>query len=137
MRLNRVAVSLTYQILTWMTNTLQAPRILFVAAAGELDEMIKIVAEGALDIAVVDYDKRSALHLAASNGHISMVKYLLGKSSPSSCCLLWTLFAILIRSQEFDLNVDSGRISRPVQRRRGTRKAAELERQMGQHSPRR
>jgi len=54
----------------------EAPRMLFAAAAGDLDEMIKIVAEGQLDIAVCDYDKRTALHLAASNGNMQIIKYL-------------------------------------------------------------
>jgi len=30
-----------------------------------------------VDLSAHDYDKRTALHLAASNGHLSVVKYLL------------------------------------------------------------
>ena len=45
----------------------EAPRILFAAANGDLDELITIVAEG-MDLELCDYDKRTALHLAASNG---------------------------------------------------------------------
>jgi len=50
-----------------MTMSTDAPQILYAAAEDDLDELVKIRAAGG-DIGVCDYDKRTALHLAASNG---------------------------------------------------------------------
>ena len=49
--------------------------LLFAAAEGDLCELKRLRAEN-VDILMTDYDDRSALHLAASNGHINIVKYL-------------------------------------------------------------
>jgi glutaminase len=46
------------------------------AAQGHLDSLIRMYATG-VDLSASDYDKRTALHLAASNGHLTVVKYLL------------------------------------------------------------
>jgi glutaminase len=57
-----------------------APEILFAAADGDLDELVKLAAAG-VNLSLCDYDQRTALHLAASNGHKDCVAYLLGKSA--------------------------------------------------------
>ena len=47
------------------------------ASENKLDEIKKL--EGKIDFNKGDYDKRTAIHLAASEGHIDIVKYFLGK----------------------------------------------------------
>lgn len=46
------------------------------AAKGNKEKMIKILATGKVDINQSDYDNRTALHLAAAEGHLDIVKYL-------------------------------------------------------------
>ena len=46
------------------------------SACGHLDSLIRMYASG-VDLSASDYDKRSTLHLAASNGHLDIVKYLI------------------------------------------------------------
>jgi len=50
--------------------------ILFAAAEGALFELIRLYSSGVSFIAG-DYDGRTPLHLAASNGHSKIVKYLI------------------------------------------------------------
>jgi glutaminase len=52
-----------------------APEILFAAANGDLEEFITFKASGR-DLTVCDYDRRTALHVAASEGHLDVVRYL-------------------------------------------------------------
>ena len=59
---------------TLVTN--DAPQILFAASKGDLHFLVREVARGE-DILVGDYDLRTALHLAASNGHENVVSYLI------------------------------------------------------------
>lgn len=59
---------------TLVTN--EAPQILFAASKGDLHFLVREVARGE-DILVGDYDLRTALHLAASNGHANVVSYLI------------------------------------------------------------
>lgn len=57
-------------------STDEAARMCAAAARGDLGEIRRLVAAGvAPDIA--DYDRRTALHLAASEGHETVVRYLL------------------------------------------------------------
>lgn len=53
--------------------------VLFAAADGHLNELIRINASGG-GLTTGDYDGRTALHLAASNGHSKVVKYLLAQA---------------------------------------------------------
>ena len=48
------------------------------AAQGDLDEIQRMVANGA-DLDEADYDGRTCIHLAASEGHERVVRYLKGK----------------------------------------------------------
>ena len=50
--------------------------LLFAAAEGDLCEIKRLRADN-VDILMTDYDNRSALHLAASNGHFNIVKYII------------------------------------------------------------
>merc|ERR1719267_53657 len=52
-----------------------APRILFAAADNDIDELVKLAATGE-DLLTGDYDRRTACHLAASNGHLAALKYI-------------------------------------------------------------
>lgn len=52
-----------------------APFILAAAADGDVDELVKLSARGQ-SFKACDYDLRTALHLAASNGNAAAVKYL-------------------------------------------------------------
>ena len=54
----------------------EAPKILFAASFGDLHFLIREVARGE-SILVADYDQRTALHLAASNGHLEVCKYVM------------------------------------------------------------
>ena len=45
------------------------------ASEGDLDGVRRLVARGA-DLEAADYDGRTALHLAASEGHLPLVKYI-------------------------------------------------------------
>ena len=46
-----------------------AASILFAAADGDLDELVRLKARG-MDLFACNYDLRSALHLACSNGKV-------------------------------------------------------------------
>ena len=52
-----------------------APRMLFAAADNDVDELIKL-ADAGEDLLMGDYDRRTACHLAASNGHLAALKYI-------------------------------------------------------------
>jgi len=54
--------------------------ILFASAEGDLFEVIRLYASGN-SISAADYDGRTPLHLAASNGHCKIVKYLIVQSA--------------------------------------------------------
>ena len=44
-----------------------------ISAKGDLDNLIKLHELGAVDLSQPDYDLRTPLHLAASNGHTKVV----------------------------------------------------------------
>ena len=63
----------------------QAVEIIEAAAGGNLQDMHRFA--GNPDLFCCDYDSRTALHLAASNGHLGIVKYIL----PNVCVRLYAL----------------------------------------------
>jgi len=56
-----------------------APHILFAAADNDVDELVKLAAAGE-DLLTGDYDQRTACHLAASNGHLAALKYIVAQA---------------------------------------------------------
>merc|ERR1712025_980686 len=56
-----------------------APTILFPASDGDVNKLIKLRARGE-DLFVCDYDLRTAMHLAASEGHLPVLKYLIDQA---------------------------------------------------------
>ena len=56
---------------------------IYAAATGDLDHLIALSAAG-VDLGAADYDRRTALHLAASNGHLAIVRYLLAQAVSES-----------------------------------------------------
>jgi len=68
---------------------------LMAAACGDVEELIAYSARG-INLFACDYDKRTALHLAASNGHLAVIKYLLSQASDSK-----TRAELLIRRDRF------------------------------------
>jgi glutaminase len=64
-----------------------APHVLFAAANGNLDELVTLRSSGA-DLALCDYDLRTPLHLAASNGHHDVIRYLLAQAGAARSALL-------------------------------------------------
>jgi len=55
------------------TVDVEVTQILFAAAHGDLNELVRLQAQGA-DMFLSDYDFRSGLHLAASEGHLHVIK---------------------------------------------------------------
>lgn len=49
--------------------------LIFAASYGDLDNIMKLYARG-VDLSVADYDNRTALHLAAAEGKMEVVQYL-------------------------------------------------------------
>uniref|UniRef100_A0A7E4UNM0 glutaminase n=1 Tax=Panagrellus redivivus TaxID=6233 RepID=A0A7E4UNM0_PANRE len=54
----------------------QVVSLLFAAKAGDLNTIRRIFMQGA-DLEMPDYDRRTALHLASSEGHLETVKFLI------------------------------------------------------------
>jgi glutaminase len=50
--------------------------LIFAASYGDLDNIMKLHARG-VDLSIADYDNRTALHLAAAEGQIEVVRYLI------------------------------------------------------------
>eukprot|EP01083_Nonionella_stella_P081494 224534_1 len=57
--------------------------LLFAASEGDLHEIKRLCAQG-VDMFIEDYDARTALHLAASEGHFAIVKFISTKSDGSN-----------------------------------------------------
>jgi ankyrin repeat protein len=57
-----------------------APALLWPASTGDIDTLVRLSAAGE-DFSQRDYDFRTALHLAASNGQLGAVRYILGQAT--------------------------------------------------------
>ncbi len=62
--------------------------LLLHASRGEVSEIKRLVLKG-FDLNECDYDKRTALHLAASEGHFNLVKYIVEKRYNSTPTDRW------------------------------------------------
>ena len=49
--------------------------LIWAASTGDLETMYRLVAQG-VPLGIADYDLRTPLHLAAAEGHVDVVKYL-------------------------------------------------------------
>jgi glutaminase len=54
--------------------------LIWAACQGDIDEIKRLIAHG-IDVNEGDYDKRTAMHLAATEGHFEVVEYLLRKGA--------------------------------------------------------
>lgn len=61
-----------------MSNSTDALAICWASAQGDLHEMQRLVASG-VNLEAADYDGRTGLHLAASEGQLEIVKFLIAK----------------------------------------------------------
>ena len=62
--------------------------LLMSASIGDLNSIIILESKG-IDLNSYDYDKRTALHLACSEGHLHIVKYLIKKNVDKTCSDRW------------------------------------------------
>jgi len=62
--------------------------LLISASIGDLNSIIILESKG-IDLNSYDYDKRTALHLACSEGHLHIVKYLIKKKVNINCIDRW------------------------------------------------
>lgn len=58
------------------TKGLNIVSLLFAAGEGDLDNIIRLHLSG-VEMGLCDFDERTALHVAASGGHLEVVEYLL------------------------------------------------------------
>ena len=61
-----------------MSDMNDALALCWAAAQGDLHEMQRLVASG-VHLEAADYDRRTGLHLAASEGQLAVVKFLVAK----------------------------------------------------------
>jgi glutaminase len=67
--------------------------LLWAAAIADLGSIRRLVALG-IPIHAADYDGRTALHLAAAEGHVEICRYLLAHGHPSGCRDRWGASAL-------------------------------------------
>jgi hypothetical protein len=60
----------------------EAGEIIQAAADGDMDTLVRMCAQGK-DLYCCDYDSRTAMHLAACNGHLDIIQFLLSKMDNS------------------------------------------------------
>ncbi|CAI7906114.1 unnamed protein product [Closterium sp. NIES-54] len=64
----------------WQDQLSRMTNMIFVASQGDVDELTRLLDEGA-DVNSADYDGRSAIHLAACEGHLGVLKLLLARGA--------------------------------------------------------
>lgn len=62
--------------------------LIWAASQGDLNEVKRIVSLG-FDLNQGDYDKRTALHLAAAEGHLAIVEYIVNQGANLACKDRW------------------------------------------------
>ncbi|GKB21267.1 integrin-linked protein kinase 1-like protein isoform X2 [Tanacetum coccineum] len=56
-------------------------QLLFVACKGDVAGVKEVLDEDGVDVNSIDLDGRTALHIAASEGHVEVVKFLLSRKA--------------------------------------------------------
>ncbi|GJP39965.1 hypothetical protein CLOM_g24277 [Closterium sp. NIES-68] len=64
----------------WQDQLSRMTNMIFVASQGDVDELTRLLDEGA-DVNSADYDGRSAIHLAACEGHLGVLQLLLARGA--------------------------------------------------------
>ena len=89
--------------------------LLVAASSGDLNSII-ILESKMVDLNSFDYDKRTALHLACSEGHINVIEYLLKKKVDKNCEDRWgnkplddiKIYKKKLESEEIQILEDNG-----------------------------
>jgi len=67
---------------TPVNESAEAGKVLSAAAAGDLKTLLHVSSQGG-NLFSLDYDSRTSFHLAASNGHVETIRYLIGQMDHS------------------------------------------------------
>ncbi|KAL9652565.1 hypothetical protein ABK040_000133 [Willaertia magna] len=88
-----------------VTKALLPVILLSVSAIGDLDEMNRLVEVDGADVNAYDYDKRTALHIAASEGQLEMTKYLVSVGANINARDRWghTPYSEAKRFEQYDV----------------------------------
>ena len=102
--------------------------LIWAASQGELVALQRLVAQG-VSLEVADYDRRTAMHLAAAEGHLEIVRYLLAHGASINPIDRWGNSPLdearrHERHQCAELLVEKGGASRDAKARQPGRKLA-------------
>ena len=61
----------------------QVSQLMWAASKGDLHAILRLESQG-VDISSADYDGRTPLHLAASEGHLELVRFFITRKIPLS-----------------------------------------------------
>eukprot|EP00741_Cyanophora_paradoxa_P011412 tig00020556_g11023.t1 len=71
----------TRKVLKDKTKFAPLMELMYAAFEGDLDNVKTVIESGVIDINLGDYDHRTALHVAASEGELEIVRYLISKGA--------------------------------------------------------